>query len=502
MAEPARTAAEAGQLLAAGSASSVELAEEYLRRIERLNPILHAVIATAPDALAAARASDERRANGDLLGPLDGIPVLVKDNIEAIGLPGTAGSRALLNSPPVSDAPLVGQLRAAGLVVLGATNLSEWANFRSTASTSGWSGVGGQTVNPHDTGRNTSGSSSGSAAGVAAGLAPLSVGTETDGSIVSPAGVCGVVGFKPTVGSIPAAGIVPISPQQDVAGPMARTVADAAVLYRIMAGLTVPLPEVSLAGLRVASWRQSDLPAPVADLQARVEQLLAAAGATIVPRETVPRETVPTEPPPSEPGVTGFGAPEFGAAEFAATEPSGPFADAEFEALVAEFAVALPAYLAGRPGDHPRSWPELLAFNRADEVELSVFSDEIFLRCAEIDLADPRYQQARQACNAGAARSLAAVLADCAFAIAPTNSPAWPIKYGVGEHNMVLTSSLCAITGAPSITLPAGTADGLPLGISLLGRRGSDSELLGYAAALERLLPPPIFGVAVERLPG
>jgi len=466
MAEPARTAEEASRLLATGSASSVELAEEYLRRIERLNPILHAVIATAPDALAAARASDERRANGDLLGPLDGIPVLVKDNIEALGLPGTAGSRALLHSPPVADAPLVGQLRAAGLVVLGATNLSEWANFRSTASTSGWSGVGGQTVNPHDTGRNTSGSSSRSAAGVAAGLAPLSVGTETDGSIVSPAGVCGVVGFKPTVGSIPAAGIVPISPQQDVAGPMARTVADAAVLYRIMAGLTVPLPEVSLAGLRVASWRQSDLPAPVADLQARIEQLLAAAGAIIVPTEP---------PPPSE-------------------EPPGPFTDAEFEALVAEFAVALPAYLAGRPGDHPRSWPELLAFNRADEVELSVFSDDIFLRCAEIDLADPRHQQARQACNAGAARSLAAVLADCAFAIAPTNSPAWPIEYGgVAEHNMVLTSALCAITGAPSITLPAGAADGLPLGISLLGRRGSDSELLGYAAALERLLPPPTF---------
>ncbi|HEU5268966.1 MAG TPA: amidase family protein, partial [Jatrophihabitans sp.] len=350
------------------------------------------------------------------------------------------------------------------MVVLGAANLSEWANFRSTASTSGWSAVGGQTRNPHDTGRNPSGSSSGSAAAVAAGLAPLSVGTETDGSIVSPAGVCGVVGFKPTVGSIPAAGIVPISPQQDVAGPMARTVADAAALYRVLAGLTAPLPELPLAGVRVASWQQRELPAPVAELQARVEQLLAAAGASIVP----------TEPEPAQ-------------------EPSGPFADAEFEALVAEFAVALPAYLAGRPGEHPRSWPELLAFNRADEIELSLFSDEIFGRCAEIDLADPRHLQARQACNADATRSLAAVLTDCAFAIAPTNSPAWPIDYGVAEHNMVLTSSLCAITGAPSITLPAGAVDGLPLGISLLGRRGSDLELLGYAAALERLLPPPSF---------
>jgi amidase len=465
MTEPAHTAAEARQLLAIRSASSVELTQAYLRRIERLNPILHAVIVTAPDALDVARASDERRRNGDLLGPLDGIPVLVKDNIEAVGLPGTAGSRALLSSPPVTDAPLVGQLRGAGMVVLGAANLSEWANFRSTASTSGWSAMGGQTRNPHDTGRNTSGSSSGSAAGVAAGLAPLAVGTETDGSIVSPAGVCGVVGFKPTVGSIPSAGIVPISPRQDVAGPMARTVADAAALYRVLAGLTAPLPEVDLAGLRVASWRQPDAPAAVTELHARVEQLLAAAGAVIVP----------TEPGPAE--------------------PTGPFDDAEFEALLAEFAVALPAYLAGRPGEHPRTWPELLAFNRADEVELSLFSDEIFQRCAELDPADPRYQQARQACDAAATRSLGNVLADCAFAISPTNSPAWPIGYGSEEHNLLLTSSLCAITGAPSITLPAGTADGLPIGISLLGRRGTDSELLGYAAALEALLPPPGFPV-------
>jgi amidase len=349
-------------------------------------------------------------------------------------------------------------------VVLGAANLSEWANFRSTASTSGWSAVGGQTCNPHDTGRNPSGSSSGSAAAMAAGLAPLAVGTETDGSIVSPAGVCGVVGFKPTVGSIPAAGIVPISPRQDVAGPMARTVADAAALYRVLAGLTTPFAEAGLAGLRVASWRQPDAPAAVAELHARLEQLLAAAGATLVVTEAAPAEP-------------------------------GPFEDAEFQALLAEFAVALPAYLAGRPGQHPRAWPELLAFNRADEIELSRFSDEIFQQCAELDPADPRHRQARQACDADAARSLASVLADCAFAISPTNSPAAPIRYGEQEHSLLLTSSLCAITGSPSITLPAGTVDGLPIGISLLGRRGTDAELLGYAAAVERLLPPPDFPV-------
>jgi amidase len=186
MTEPARSAAEAAELLASRSVSSAELTASYLSRIDRLNPILNAVIATAPNASEAAAASDQRRQNGDLLGPLDGIPVLVKDNIEALGLPATAGSRALLASPPVADAPLVAQLRGAGMVVLGSTNLSEWANFRSLNSTSGWSAVGGQTRNPHDTGRNTSGSSSGSAAAVAAGLAPLCVGTETDGSSETP----------------------------------------------------------------------------------------------------------------------------------------------------------------------------------------------------------------------------------------------------------------------------------------------------------------------------
>ncbi|HTZ43241.1 MAG TPA: amidase family protein [Jatrophihabitans sp.] len=460
------TAAGAAQLLGAGAASSAELTAGFLRRIERLNPLLNAVIATAPGALADAAASDDRRRSGTPRSPLDGIPVLIKDNIEALGLPGSAGSRALLGSPPVVDAALVARLRAAGLVVLGAANLSEWANFRSMASTSGWSAVGGQARNPHDPDRNTSGSSSGSASAVAAGLAPFTVGTETDGSIVSPAGVCGVVGFKPTVGTVPGAGVVPVSPVQDTAGPMARTVADATALYRVLAGVTAPLPPVDLAGLRVASWRQPGLPAEVAAMVAEVERLLGAAGAVVVP-----------------------------AAPYPSDEPASPFEGAELEAMVAEFSVALPAYLAARPGAHPRTWPELLAFNRADEIELSKFSDEVFQRCAEAfeagGTATDAYRTARAACDADAARGLAAVLGDCAFAISPSNGPAWPIQYGVSENDGVLTSSLCAITGSPSITLPAGSAGGLPLGISLLGRRGSDLELLGYAAAVERLLPQP-----------
>ena len=209
---------------------------------------------------------------------------------------------------------------------------------------------------------------------MAAGLAPLAVGTETDGSIVSPAGVCGVVGFKPTLGSIPGAGIVPISPQQDTAGPMARTVADAAALYRVLAGLTAPVPAVELAGLRVASWRQPDAPAAVADMQARVEQLLAAAGAVVVP----------TEP--------------------AAGRALRAVRGRRVRGAGGRVRAALPAYLAGRPGDHPRTWPELLAFNRADEIELSRFSDEIFSsaprRSRPAAPPSEQYQQARQACDA------------------------------------------------------------------------------------------------------
>ncbi|MEO9237502.1 MAG: amidase family protein, partial [Jatrophihabitantaceae bacterium] len=296
------TAAAVSARLASGELTAVELSQFYLDRIAKLNPQLNAVIALAPAALAEARASDQRRAAGQLLGPLDGVPVLIKDNIEAVGLPGTAGSRVLRDSPPVADAPLVQRLRAAGLVVLGASNLSEWANFRSTASTSGWSAVGGQTRNPHEPSRNTSGSSSGSAAAIAAGLAPLAIGTETDGSIVSPAGVCGIVGFKPTLGRLPGAGIVPISSRQDTAGPMARTVADAAALFAVLTGEPVSADPVSLAGRRVSVWRPDQLPAEVAALLDAVQALLAEAGAVPVP-------------------VSGAS--------------SGPFDDAEFEALLA-----------------------------------------------------------------------------------------------------------------------------------------------------------------------
>ncbi|MEO6501320.1 MAG: amidase family protein [Jatrophihabitantaceae bacterium] len=467
MTEPAEhTAAEARELLAAGTLTALELTDFYLDRIERLNPRLNAVLALDADgARAAARASDARRRDGAPLGPLDGVPVLIKDNIEAIGLPCTAGSRALLDSPPAADAPLVARLRGSGLVVLGSTNLSEWANFRSTASTSGWSAIGGQTRNPFDPERNTSGSSSGSAAAIAAGLAPLAVGTETDGSIVSPAGVCGVVGFKPTLGRLPGAGIVPISSRQDTAGPMARTVDDAAGLFRVLSGSperTVAIARFTappgLDGRRVALWRPEGLTGEVAAVFQAVTDVLGGAGCRLAE---------------------------------ARAAMSGPFEDAEFQALLAEFSVELPAYLRGRPGPHPRDWQQLLAFNRADEQELSRFSDEIFQLCAELEggVESEDYQRFRRTADAACAKALADVLGDCEFAIAPTNSPAWPIAYGAQEDHGILTSSLCAVTGAPSISLPAGTVAGLPIGVSVLGRHGEDERLLDFAAALQAALP-------------
>ncbi|MGI9008930.1 MAG: amidase family protein, partial [Streptosporangiaceae bacterium] len=221
--------------LASGRLTSAELVRHYLDRIERHNPALRAVISVCGDAAEQAAAVDQARASGAGLGPLAGIPVLIKDNIAVAGSPATAGSPALLGAA-AQDAFLIGRLRAANAVILGKANLSEWANFRSPHSSSGWSTLGGQAVNPHGAGRNPSGSSSGSAVAVAAGLAPLAVGTETDGSIVSPAHACGIVGIKPTLGLISRTGIVPISAEQDTAGPMTATVADAAALLGVLAG--------------------------------------------------------------------------------------------------------------------------------------------------------------------------------------------------------------------------------------------------------------------------
>src|SRR5690348_1104312 len=327
------TVAALRQALTEGTITAGELTAFYLSRIERLNPALGAVITVSPDAAADARASDEARAAGTAPGPLDGIPVLIKDNIAVRGMPATAGSPALVEADQ-DEAFLVTRLREAGAVILGKANLSEWANFRSSHSSSGWSTLGGQAVNPHGPGRNPSGSSSGSGVAVAAGLAPIAVGTETDGSIVCPASACGIVGIKPTLGLVSRSGIVPVSLAQDTAGPMARSVADAAALLTVLAGAdpadpaTTPaagracdytafLDASALAGARLGVWRDGSEEAGAATaavLEAALSRLRQAGAQLIDPIELP------------------------GAAEL--TEP-------EFAALTCEFRHDLNAYLAG-----------------------------------------------------------------------------------------------------------------------------------------------------------
>src|SRR5215470_17033418 len=370
--------------MAAGRLTSAELVAFYLKRITRHNPALGAVISVFADAEEQASAVDRARADGAELGPLAGIPVLMKDNISAAGSPATAGSPALLGAAAV-DAFLVGRLRAANAVILGKANLSEWANFRSTQSSSGWSTLGGQAVNPHGKGRNPSGSSSGSAVAVAAGLAPLAVGTETDGSIVSPSHACGIIGIKPTLGLVSRTGIVPISAEQDTAGPMTRTVADAAALLGALAGAdpadaatsqaagrpadyTAFLDPSALAGARIGIWREGSAQAvagAAALLDAAVS-LLRRCGAEVV------------DP-----------------VELAGADKIG---EHEFLAMRHEFKDDLNAYLAALGGEHPMSLAELITFNNANEDRVLVhFGQQIFEQAeATSGRSDPDWQSARE----------------------------------------------------------------------------------------------------------
>ena len=465
------------QALESGRLSSAELTGFYAGRIERLNPDLHAVITVSPDALDQAAASDAARADGGARGPLEGIPVLIKDNIAAAGLPATAGSPALAGAES-GDAFLVARLRAAGAVIAGKANLSEWANIRSAESSSGWSTLGGQTVNPHGSGRNPSGSSSGSAAAVAAGLAPIAVGTETNGSIVSPSNACGVVGLKPTVGLVSRGGIVPISAVQDTAGPMTRCVADAAALLGVLAGpdaadeataaaanrpadYTGYLDAGALAGARLGIWRDGSKaagPATAAVLDAAVQRLRAC-GAEVID-------------PVSLPGADQAGEPEI-------------------VALLHEFKHDLNAYLATLPGEHPMTLAELIDYNKAhaDRV-LAVFGQDLFEQAEATsgDLADPGYLAAR-----GEARRLARTALDGALTehrldavVSLTGGPARLIDHLLGDAGDFSTSGPAAVCGYPSITVPAGRAGGLPVGLLLSGPAWTEPRLIALAFAFEQ----------------
>jgi amidase len=463
--------------MASGRLTSVALTRFYLDRIRRIDRrLLHSVLAVAPDALDQARASDARRERGTQRGPLDGIPVLLKDNIDTARQPTTAGSLALAKARP-DDAFITDRLQAGGAVILGKANLSEWANFRSTQSSSGWSGVGGQTGNPYALDHNPCGSSSGSGAAVAANMATVAIGTETDGSIVCPSGANGLVGLKPTLGRVSRTGIVPISAAQDTAGPMTRNVTDTAVLLAAIQGADPADPPTqeadnppdytrflnagALRGARIGVWRAGNTGASneTDAIFDRTVARLRDLGAVVVD---------PADPPNLD-------------------EIGGP----EFTALLCEFKHDVNAYLAATPGDHPRDLAGLIAFNRANAArEMPFFGQELFEAAQQTsgDLDDPACAEPRRTATSLAREAIDQTLAEHRLdaIIAPTGSPAWPTDVINGDHFLLGSSSLAAVSGYPNITVPAGAAFELPVGVSFMGARWSEPRLLALAYAFEQ----------------
>jgi amidase len=475
--------ADLSTAMQSGARTAASIAELYFKRmddIDRQGPAIRAIIERNPDALAIAAALDTERREKGPRGPLHGIPVVLKDNIDSADRMRTsAGSLALAESIAARDAFVTMRLRAAGCVILGKTNLSEWANFRGARSTSGWSARGGQTRNPYVLDRNTSGSSSGSAAAVAADLAALAVGTETDGSIVSPSSICGLVGIKPTVGLASRSGIIPISRSQDTAGPMTRTVADAAVLLGAMTGVdprdaataasagkahadyTRFLNPAGLKGARIGVAR--DFLGTNDRVDKVVEEAIAAmkdAGAVIVDPVRIP-----------------------GADKL---EPS------ELEVLLYEFKADLDAYLGALgPAATVHSLAELIAYNvRNADREMPYFGQERLIAAQNKGpLTDAAYRKAT-ARNRKLARTdgIDAVLARHRLdaLVAPTGSPAWLTDYVSGDHFEGGSSQMPAVAGYPHVTVPAGFVWGLPVSVSFFASAWSEPTLIRLAYAYEQ----------------
>jgi amidase len=477
----ATTIPQLQQLMNDGDLKATQLTRFYLERIDQLNPLLNAVITVNPHAIREARAADRARRHGDDR-PLLGIPIIVKDNINTTGMPTTAGSWALAGSTP-SDAFIVEQLKAAGAIILGKANLSEWANFRSIPSSSGWSGIGGQTNMAHVLDRNPCGSSSGSGVVVAADLAVAAVGTETDGSVVCPAGANGIVGIKPTVGLLSREGIIPISADQDTAGPMTRNVTDAAVLLGAMTGIdradratraqrghaftdyTQFLDDEALQGAVIGFWQEGTYdPAVSPEVDAVMQDTIAALeaqGATVV-------------------------------------EVSVPLTDeiytAEFDALLCEFKTDIRRYLrtyAGR--GYPEGLRDLIRFNEAHPDLEGPWNSEIFVLA---DATDGRNstacRDARAAATPPTQQILDDLLADFDAIIGPTNGPAWvtdPVNGDLGGDfsTFVGSSSASAISGYATVTVPAGYAqDVLPIGVTFIGGQWDEPDLIAMAYDFEQ----------------
>ena len=466
-----------------GKTSSLVLVRAYLARIravDKSGPRINSVIELNPDAINIARERDRERKAGKVRGPLHGIPVLIKDNIATMdAMQTTAGSLALIGAKAPRDAFIVTRLREAGAVILGKTNLSEWANFRSTRSTSGWSSRGGLTKNPYALDRNTSGSSSGSGVAIAASLATVAVGTETDGSIVSPAQANGIVGFKPTLGLISRDGIVPIAHSQDTAGPMTRTVADAAVLLTVLAGsdardavtkeaasratdYTKFLDRDGLKGKRIGVVRgqfggKNDLASAIVE---KALEALQTQGATLVDLPELPN--------------------------------ASKYGQSEYDVLLYEFKADMAAYLAEFAPNLPiKSLADIMAFNEKNRDRVMPhFAQEHMARAAAKGGLDSKEYLDALANNLKFSREegIDKALLDNKLdaLVAPSGSPAWLTDFIRGDNSGGGFSSAAAVAGYPHVTVPAGFVSGLPVGISFVGTAWSEPKLIAMAYAFEQ----------------
>jgi len=500
------TIAELSSRMARGALSARELVDGYIARIDALDrggPALHSVLELNPDARAIAlKLDEERRAKGPR-GPLHGIPVFIKDNIDTGDrMQTTAGSLALMGSPAPRDAQVVARLRNAGAIIFGKTNLSEWANIRDSHSTSGWSARGGLVKNPYALDRNVSGSSSGSAAAMAANLATASLGSETDGSIVSPSSLCGLVGLKPTVGLVSRAGIIPISHTQDTAGPMTRTVSDAAIVLGAIAGTdardlataqaraerdyTRFLDRNGARGARIGILRGERWmnPGITAALDNAVEALRRL-GATIVE----------IDPPKSrEPGTRTL------------SEITKALEGPELEVLLHELKAGMAAYLATRPNQPLRTLEDVVRFNREHaREEMPWFRQDLFDMALERGGLDaPVYREALATCrklarDEGIDRVLQSQKLDAIATL--TGGAAWVSDFVNGDNITGSSSTLPAVAGYPSLTVPCGDVRGLPLGMLFFGPAWSEPTLLRIGYAYEQatqLRKKPAFLRSIE----
>jgi len=464
-----------------GKYSVKEVVSAYLDRINEIDkngPALNSVIIVNPDAMQIADELDKELSAGKISGPLFGIPVILKDNIDTHDkMPNTAGAVVLRNSFPKADSPVAKKLREAGAVIIAKSNLSEWANFRGMSSTSGWSGVGGQTKNPYVLDRNPCGSSSGSGVAVSANLCVLAIGTETNGSIVCPSNNNGIVGLKPTVGLVSRSGIIPISSTQDTPGPMARTVEDVAICLGSLTGIdsadsktltstgmflsdySKSLKKEGLKGKRIGVIKGSS------SFSDRVDTIMKQAIA-FMKRQGA--EVIEVEAP-----------------------KSSEYEDASFEVMLYEFKDGLNRYFNGLEGDIPvKSLKELIAFNKSDSIELRYFDQKI-LEMAEKkgDLTSPGYKNSLDKMLKATRENGINKMMDSGkldALIAPTGDPAWKTDLILGDHYRGGSSSLAAISGYPAITVPMGFIENLPVGLTFFGRAWSESILIEIAYSYEQ----------------